>query len=119
MGKLIHPIRNTTQIWIVTRHQYAISVLVSQMSSCRETVGGIAKCHLFSQARVFLDSDLKIKWNCHVKFMQMLFIFYKLLSIIFIKLLRVMMMTRMKVLMVVLVVILTTKNVVEKFSIFS
>ena len=45
--------------------------------------------------------------------------FYKLLSIIFIKLLRVIMMTRMKVLMVVLVVILTTKNVVEKFSIFS
>ena len=67
MGKLIHPIRNTTQIWIVTRHQYAISVLVSQMSSCRETVGGIAKCHLFSQARVFMDSHLKIKWNCHVK----------------------------------------------------
>ena len=29
------------------------------------------------------------------------------------------MMTRMKVVMVVLVVILTTKNVVEKFSIFS
>ena len=23
------------------------------------------KCHLFSQARVFKDSDLK--WNCHVK----------------------------------------------------
>ena len=29
------------------------------------------------------------------------------------------MMTRMKVLMVVLIVILTTKNAVEKFSIFS
>ena len=34
-------------------------------------------------------------------------------------LMRVIMMTRMKVLMVVLIVILTTKNIVEKFSIFS
>ena len=42
--------RSTTQIWIVMHHQYGISVLVSQMSICGETSGGIAKCRLFSQA---------------------------------------------------------------------
>ena len=57
--------RFTTQIWIVTRHQYGISVLVSQTWFCRETVGGVAKCCLFSKARVFKDSNLS--WNCHVK----------------------------------------------------
>ena len=32
VGNLIQPIRGTTQIWVVTRHQYRISALVSQMS---------------------------------------------------------------------------------------
>ena len=40
------PIRYTTQIWVVTRHQYGISTLVSQ-TSCREE---IAQCRLFSMA---------------------------------------------------------------------
>ena len=44
------PIRSTTPIWVVTRHQYGISVLVSQMSFRGETSGGEAKCRLFSQA---------------------------------------------------------------------
>ena len=44
------PIRSTTQIWVVTRHQYGISELVSQTSFGGETSGGIAKCRLFSQA---------------------------------------------------------------------
>ena len=35
------PITSTTQIWVVTRHQYGISALVCQTS------GGIAKCGLF------------------------------------------------------------------------
>ena len=48
-------------MWVVIRHQYGISVLVSQTSFRRETVGGVAKCRLFSQALVFKDSDLK--WN--------------------------------------------------------
>ena len=43
------PIRNTTQIWVVTRHQYGISALVSQTLFSRETRGSIAKCWLFSQ----------------------------------------------------------------------
>ena len=44
------PIRCTTQIWVVTRHQYGISALVPQTSFCYETSGGVAKCCLFSQA---------------------------------------------------------------------
>ena len=44
------PIRSTTQIWVVTRHQFGISALVSQMSFGRETSVSIAKCGLFSQA---------------------------------------------------------------------
>ena len=42
------PIKSTTQIWVVTRHQYGIFVLVSQTSFRRETGGGVAKCRLFS-----------------------------------------------------------------------
>ena len=30
VGNLFQPLRSTTQIWVVTRHQYGISVLVSQ-----------------------------------------------------------------------------------------
>ena len=44
------PIRSTTKIWVVTRHQYGISVLVSQTSFRGETTGGVAKCRLFSKA---------------------------------------------------------------------
>ena len=43
------PTRSTTQIWVVTRHQYGISALVSQTSFRREISGGVAK-YLFSQA---------------------------------------------------------------------
>ena len=46
---LLQPIRNTTQIWVVTRHQYGISALVSQTSFHGETSGGVAKYQLFSQ----------------------------------------------------------------------
>ena len=50
VGNLIQPIRSTTQIWVVTRHQYGISALVSRMSFGGETSGSVAKCWLFSQA---------------------------------------------------------------------
>ena len=49
-----HAIRNITQIWVVTHHQYGISALVSQKSSRGQTSGGIAKCRLFSQAILLL-----------------------------------------------------------------
>ena len=51
ISHVAQPIRGTTQIWIVTHHQYGISALIcSRMSFCRETRGGAAKCQLFSQA---------------------------------------------------------------------
>ena len=42
----------TTQIWVVTCHQYGISAIVSQTSFGGETSGSVAKCRLFSQANV-------------------------------------------------------------------
>ena len=49
VGNLLQPIRSTTQIWVVTRHQYGISVLVSQTSyfAGKLISGGVAKCQLF------------------------------------------------------------------------
>ena len=44
------PIRSTTQISVVMRHQYGISALISQRLFCRETSIGVARCRLFSQA---------------------------------------------------------------------
>ena len=37
VGKLIYPNRSTTQIWVVTCHQYGISAFVSQTSFGGET----------------------------------------------------------------------------------
>ena len=37
------PIRRTTQIWVVTHHQYEISALFSQTSFRAETSGGVVK----------------------------------------------------------------------------
>ena len=48
------PIRSTTQIWAVTSHQYGISALVSQTSFRGEKRGGVAKCRLFSKAKIRL-----------------------------------------------------------------
>ena len=45
------PTGRTTQIWVVTRHQFGISALVSLTSIRGETVGGVSKCPL-SQAIV-------------------------------------------------------------------
>ena len=38
------PIRSTNKIWVVTRHQYGISALVSQASFGWEASGSVAKC---------------------------------------------------------------------------
>ena len=43
------PIRSTTQICVLTRHQYRISTFVPQRSFREQTSAGIAKCWLFSQ----------------------------------------------------------------------
>ena len=58
VGNLIQPIKSTTQIWVVTRHQYGISALVSQKSFVEETSGSVAKCWLFSQARTHMEVPL-------------------------------------------------------------
>ena len=50
--KSARPIRSTTQIWVMTRHQCGISALVSHTSFGGETSGSVAKCRLFSQARI-------------------------------------------------------------------
>ena len=51
VGNLIQPIRSTTQICVMKRHQYGISALLSKTSFGGETSGGVAKCRLFSQAK--------------------------------------------------------------------
>ena len=55
VGRIKFPTRHdqsgsTAQIWVVMRHQYGISGLVSQTSFGGETSGGVPKCPLFSQA---------------------------------------------------------------------
>ena len=43
-------IKSTTQIWVVTCHQYGISTLISQRTFCGETsCCDIVKCWLYSQ----------------------------------------------------------------------
>ena len=51
MENLTRPISSITQIWVVTRDQYRISVLVSQTTFDEETSGSITKFWLFSQAK--------------------------------------------------------------------
>ena len=43
-GNLHYPIRITTQIWLVKRHQSEVSALVPQRSFPGETSGGVMKC---------------------------------------------------------------------------
>ena len=50
------PIRSTTQIWVVTLHQYGISALVSQTSFGGETSGSVAKVRLISLTSVLMRS---------------------------------------------------------------
>ena len=48
---LLQPIRSTTLIWVVTRHQYGISALVPPKLFRGESSFGVAfECPLFSQA---------------------------------------------------------------------
>ena len=56
VGNLIQPIRSTTHIWLVTRHQCGISALVSQTSFGGKTSVNVAKCRLFSQASLDLTA---------------------------------------------------------------
>ena len=59
VGNLIQPIRSTTQIWVVTRHQYGISVLVSHTSFGGETSGSVFTGYLiFRTLEVLSESQI-------------------------------------------------------------
>ena len=60
ISRAARTIRNTTQIWVVTRHQYGISALVSQTSFRGKTSGRVAECLLFSQARLLLEIHIPL-----------------------------------------------------------
>ena len=51
VGNLLQPVGSTAQIWVVTRHHYGISALVSQTSFRGETSCDVAKCRPSSQAK--------------------------------------------------------------------
>ena len=51
------PIRGTTQIWVVTGHQYGISARVSQASFGGETSGSATKRRLFSHVKKYKDAS--------------------------------------------------------------
>jgi len=57
----LEPFRSTTQICVVTRHQYGISALVPETSFCRETSGRVMKCQLLSQDMAEVHKQ-KWKW---------------------------------------------------------
>ena len=52
------PIRNTTQIWVVTRHQYVSFSVVRQKSSRGETSDDAVRCQMFSQINGLLKTDI-------------------------------------------------------------
>ena len=55
VGNLIQPIRSTTQLWVTQLwviHQNGISGLFSQTSFGGKNSGSVAKCRLFSQAKL-------------------------------------------------------------------
>ena len=54
VGNLLQPIRSTTQTWVVTSHQYGISMLVSQTSFLGETRDALGKYWLFSLAKILV-----------------------------------------------------------------
>ena len=63
ISQAVRPIRSSAQ----RCHQYGISALVSQTSFRGETVGGVAKCCLLSQA-TWKENDIKIEKNLYTIF---------------------------------------------------
>ena len=61
------PIRSTTQIFVVTCHQYGISALVLQTSFRRKTSGGVSKCQLFSQSTLIVSYKQLFIWKDRAK----------------------------------------------------
>ena len=67
VGNLPQPFRSTTGIWVVRRHQYGISALVSRMSFRGETSGGVVKCRLF--LRLFFYHNWQFQRPFPLKFL--------------------------------------------------
>ena len=73
---LLHPIRSTIQIWVVTHYQHGLSVFVPQTPFRGDTRGWVAKCSLFSQANLAIlkkqrkqtkqNTYIDICYICHV-----------------------------------------------------
>ena len=59
VGNLLQPIRSTTQISVVKRHQYGIFALVSQTSFHGENSGDVAKCRQFPQASTMTKGNFQ------------------------------------------------------------
>ena len=55
VGNLLQPIRGTTQIWVVTRHQCGISALVSQTSQGNEWRRRLINVGCFSHATLWCN----------------------------------------------------------------
>ena len=64
MNQISHvarPIRSTTQIWVVTHHQYGISALVSPMSFGGETIGYFPRLLFSTEKEKVLNDDSILK----------------------------------------------------------
>ena len=71
------PIWSTTEIWVLRRHQYGISALVSQTSFRWETSGGVAKCPLFFQVISLLALEERTRGSIWMKeFSQEMVLFH-------------------------------------------
>ena len=57
-------IRSTTQIWVVTHHQYGNSAFVSQTSFSEKTIG-VTKCWLFFQATICSTHVVVVHFYSH------------------------------------------------------
>ena len=85
---LIQTIRSTTQIWVGTRHQYGISVLVSQTSLGGENSVRVAKCRLFSQATKKLSRNILkivVKWTSTLTLHLYTIEFFKIFIVSYLK----------------------------------
>ena len=68
VGNLIQPVRSTTQIWVVTRHQYGISSLVSHTSFGEETSGSVFSGYLmFRSLEILSESQVWFLYKAFYK----------------------------------------------------
>ena len=61
-GNLLQPIRNTTHIWVVTRHQYGISAPVSKTSFTEKPVVASPNVSCFLRLVLFTTPKIAHLW---------------------------------------------------------